>query len=157
MARPALFLDRDGVVNVDKAYVYRREDFDFMPGVKALCQAARARGYAIVIVTNQSGIGRGYYSEADFHSLMTWVASELGGVDATYFCPDLPDAKDSRRKPSPAMILEAARDLDLDLSRSLLVGDKDSDIAAGTAAGVGLNLLLGRDIQSLSEAERSLR
>lgn len=154
--RPALFLDRDGVINIDHAYVHRREDFEFVDGIFDLVAAAKRVGYWVVIVTNQAGIGRGYYTEDDFHRLMQWVAEQFaahgGVIDKTYFCPDHPEHGVGRykrhspfRKPGPGMILQAARELPIDLGRSILVGDKRSDIEAGVAAGVGTLLYLGSE------------
>jgi len=115
----ALILDRDGVVNLDKDYVYRIEDFEFIDGIFNLCRDAAAQGYLIFIITNQSGIGRGYYTEADFHALTDWMKARFHeeGVTITqvYFCPYHPvhgigkykqDSND--RKPNPGMILRAA-------------------------------------------------
>ena len=143
--RPALFLDRDGVINVDSGYVGKQEDFEFFPGIFDICRIAKQLGYLIFVVTNQSGIGRGYYTEQDFLKLNDWmcgVFKEHGvEIDKVYYCSSL-DSPD--RKPEPGMILRAAEEYDIDLSRSILVGDKDTDIQAGIAAGVGVNLLLRR-------------
>lgn len=152
-ARPALFLDRDGVINVDHAYVHKREHFDFIDGIFALVHAARARGCRVFVVTNQAGIARGYYGEAEFHALTDWMcarfAAEEAPIDRVYFCPDHPEhgigayKRDTpMRKPGPGMILQAAREFAVDLRASLLVGDMDTDIAAGQAAGVGRLLQL---------------
>lgn len=157
--RPALFLDRDGVINVDKNYVYRQEDFCFMDGIFELVTTAKQAGYLVVIVTNQSGIGRGYYTESDFHRLMQWVRDQFvehgGAIDAIYFCPDHPEfgvgvyKRDSDlRKPLPGMFLKAAKEHHIDLAQSILVGDSLSDIQAGLAAGVGQLLFLGSDLRS---------
>ncbi|WP_028101453.1 D-glycero-alpha-D-manno-heptose-1,7-bisphosphate 7-phosphatase [Pseudoduganella violaceinigra] len=156
MARPALFLDRDGVINVDHAYVYQKENFDFIDGIFELVAAAKQAGYLVVVVTNQAGIGRGYYSEDDFHVLMDWVGQQFaahgGALDAVYFCPHHPEhgigayRQDSAdRKPGPGMLLRAARDLDIDLPRSLMVGDKASDAQAGQAAGLSKLFYFGSD------------
>jgi D-glycero-D-manno-heptose 1,7-bisphosphate phosphatase len=147
MLRPALFLDRDGVINVDHGYVHRPEDFEFMPGIFKLVRAANERGYLVVVVTNQAGIGRGYYSEAQFLSLTEWMKerfkAESARIDAVYFCPFHPEhgvgefrRESECRKPGPGMLLQAEKDLDIDLRGSILVGDKPSDMAAGKAAGV---------------------
>jgi D-glycero-D-manno-heptose 1,7-bisphosphate phosphatase len=171
-ARPALFLDRDGVINVEKNYVYSIEDFEFVDGIFELCRAAKQQGMSIVVVTNQAGIGRGFYSEEQFRILTDWMrkrfAEEGAPIDAVYFCPFHPEhgvgeyRRDSYdRKPNPGMIFRARDELDLDLSLSILVGDKESDIMAAKAAGVGFTVLLGEDsgsampsttIQSLSDA-----
>jgi len=157
--RSALFLDRDGVINVEKNYVHRIEDFEFLDGIFDLCRAATERNMPIVVVTNQAGIGRGYYSEAQFLTLTDWMRArfeeERAPISAVYFCPYHPEQgigeyrKESfDRKPNPGMLLRARDDLGLDLARSILIGDKASDIAAAKAAGVGLTLLLGSDIEN---------
>lgn len=149
---PALFLDRDGVINIDYGYVYKQEDFEFVEGIFELCRTAKRLGYLIFVITNQAGIGRGYYTEQDFLRLTDWmcgVFSDKGVViDNVYFCPSHPDygvgqykADSPYRKPGPGMILQAAEEFGVDLTRSVLVGDKETDIQAGMAAGVGCNLL----------------
>lgn len=146
--RNALFLDRDGVINVDRRHVHRIEDFEFLPGIFELCAAAAECGYLLVVVTNQAGIGRGYYTEADFQRLTAWMvdAFRQRGVEIArvYHCPYHPTAgigeyrrESPDRKPNPGMLLKARDELNLDLAGSLLIGDKDSDMAAGLAAGVG--------------------
>lgn len=146
--RPALFLDRDGVINVDHGYVHKPEQVDWVPGIFELVARARAAGHAVVVVTNQAGIGRGYYSEADFHAFTAWMQAEFAArgapIDRVYFCPDHPEhgigpyRRDTpMRKPGPGMLLQAADELALDLPASTLVGDKESDIAAARAAGCG--------------------
>jgi D-glycero-D-manno-heptose 1,7-bisphosphate phosphatase len=151
-ARPALFLDRDGVINVDYAYVHRKENFHFVDGIFDLCRAAKRHGYHIFIVTNQAGIGRGYYTEQDFQVLTEWMQSELdkedAKADAVYFSPYHPEhgignyrKETDCRKPGPGMLHQAARDFEIDFARSVLVGDKYSDVQAGLAAGVGRNFL----------------
>ena len=144
----ALFLDRDGVINVDRHYVHRALDFEFVPGIFELCAAARDIGHRLVVVTNQAGIGRGYYGEADFQALTAWMVARFRerGLDIArvYHCPFHPTAgigeyrrESFDRKPHPGMLLGARDELDLDLARSVLIGDHDTDIAAGAAAGVG--------------------
>jgi D-glycero-D-manno-heptose 1,7-bisphosphate phosphatase len=144
----ALFLDRDGVINVEKNYVYRIEDFEFLPGIFDLCATARDLGFCLVVITNQAGIGRGYYGEADFQYLTRWMLDQFQGqgiaIDRVYYCPYHPTAgvgeyrrESFDRKPNPGMILRAQQDLGLTLADSALIGDKDSDIEAGRAAGVG--------------------
>lgn len=157
----ALFLDRDGVINVDHGYVIRKQDFEFVDGIFDLCRAARQLGYAIFVVTNQAGIGRGYYSEQDFVALMRWVSgvfeSERAAIDKVYFCPTHPvhgvgkyKVESPLRKPGPGMILRAASEFAIDLAQSVLVGDRESDMQAGIAAGVGCNLLYrGRAVADL--------
>ncbi len=156
MTRPAAFLDRDGVINIDHGYVVRHEEFTWVPGVlEASAQLHRA-GFALVVVTNQSGIGRGLYSEADFMALTTWMRAQFAAAGAplagVYFCPHHPtDAVGAFRvacecrKPAPGMLLAAERELGLDLSRSVLFGDKPSDLQAASAAGVRHRVLLATD------------
>ena len=144
----AVFLDRDGVINVDHGYVSTWERFEFLPGVPDALRTLQDAGYLLIVVSNQSGIGRGYYCEADVESLNQAVAQHLGstvGVTLSefYHCPHHPtEAKGEFRrqcdcrKPAPGMIRQAVLDHGIDLKTSLLVGDKDSDIEAGRAAGV---------------------
>jgi D-glycero-D-manno-heptose 1,7-bisphosphate phosphatase len=152
MGRPALFLDRDGVINIDHAYVHKREDFDFIDGIFELVRAARERGHLVFVITNQAGIGRGKYTEADFHELTTWMCAEFASrgapINKVYFCPYHAEhgighykAESPFRKPNPGMILQAAQEFDIDLAASVLLGDMETDIQAGVSAGVGLNLL----------------
>jgi D-glycero-D-manno-heptose 1,7-bisphosphate phosphatase len=157
--RSALFLDRDGVINVDRGYVHRREDFEFLDGIFDVVRTACRAGHLVVIITNQAGIGRGYYGEDDFHLLMDWVVASFrareGDIHGVYFCPDHPEhgigpyrRHSNMRKPGPGMFLRAAREMEIDLSRSYLIGDKLSDIKAGAAAGIPAPhlFLLGKDI-----------
>jgi D-glycero-D-manno-heptose 1,7-bisphosphate phosphatase len=148
VARRGLILDRDGVVNHDTGFVHRIADCRFVDGIFAAAKAFADRGFAVVIATNQSGIGRGLYGEADYAALHDWIAGAFArhgvAIAAEYHCPDHPTAgigayrRDSPwRKPAPGMILQAALDLSLDLARSWTIGDRERDIAAGRAAGVG--------------------
>ena len=150
---PALFLDRDGVVNHEVGYLHHPADVRWVPGIFPLCRTAQRLGYKLVVVTNQSGIARGLYTESDFHALMDWMRAEFLAqkisLDAVYFCPYHPEhgvgdykREHPDRKPGPGMLLRAARDLSLDLTRSILVGDRCSDIAAANAAGVAHAFLL---------------
>lgn len=166
---PALFLDRDGVINVDHAYVHRKEDFHFVDGIFELVAAAKQAGYLVVIVTNQAGIGRGYYTEEDFHQLMNWVKEQFvtrgGAIDGIYFCPYHPEhglgtyRKESlHRKPGPGMLIQAAQDLNIDMHRSIMVGNNDSDIQAGRAAAVETLLYLGDDtVLSATKCVKNLK
>ena len=151
--RPALFLDRDGIINVDHDYVYRREDFEFIDGIFELCRHAKMLDYQIFVVTNQAGIGRGYYTEQDFHALTDWMCGvfrdEQVIIDKVYFCPFHAEhgigqykVNSPFRKPGPGMILQAAQEFDVDLAGSVLLGDRETDVQAGIAAGVGTNLLM---------------
>lgn len=143
----ALFLDRDGVINVEKEYLYKKKDFEFIDGIFELCHFYQKLGYKIVVVTNQSGIARGYYSEEDFNSLSLWMREKFLEndivIDAIYHCPHHPDisGKCNCRKPKAGMLLDAKRDLELDLENSIIVGDKERDIEAGINAGLSLTYL----------------
>jgi D-glycero-D-manno-heptose 1,7-bisphosphate phosphatase len=148
MRNRALFLDRDGVINVDYGYVHKPECVDFVDGIFDLVAAAKSAGFLVIVITNQAGIGRGYYSEADFHSLMDWMGQrflERGGmIDRVYFCPYHPEhgvgqyRRDSEyRKPAPGMLIQAQQDFCIDMRSSIFVGDNLSDMLAGQAAGVG--------------------
>lgn len=166
MNRLALFLDRDGVINIDHAYVSKQENFEFVDGVFDLCRAAKRLDFLIFVVTNQAGIGRGYYTEKEFLDLTDWMCSvfikERCKIDQVYFCPTHPDhglgeykIDSPFRKPSPGMISQAAQEHGINLSRSVLVGDKETDIQAGIAAGVGCNLLyraIQMDVKNETEA-----
>lgn len=178
MAERALFLDRDGVINEEIGYLIRPEDVRFVPGIVSLCRTAQRLGYRLVVVTNQSGIARGLYSEGDFHDLMTWMREALGregvGLDAVYHCPYHPEhgvgeyrREHEDRKPSPGMLRRAAADLGLKLEDSVMVGDRCSDVTAANAAGLRQAFLLQgtemarcagqyRAIAALAELERWL-
>lgn len=162
--RPAVFLDRDGVINRDLGYVHRVQDFVFLPGVPQAMQLLRRLGFTLTVVTNQSGIARGLYSQADYQRVTEHMVAELArhAVDlaAVAHCPHLPDAVIAEyrlrcgcRKPAPGMLLELAESLNLDLASSIMIGDKLSDMQAGRAAGVGRCWLVhGHDAPSASDA-----
>jgi D-glycero-D-manno-heptose 1,7-bisphosphate phosphatase len=150
----ALFLDRDGVINVDRGYVHRVADFEFMPGIFALARfAVQERGWAIVVTSNQSGIGRGLYGETAYRALTDWMCARFRAEGApiarVYHCPYHPEhgVGDYRRdhdwrKPRPGMFKQAAQDFGVDLERSVAIGDKLSDIEAAAAAGIALRIRL---------------
>ena len=140
--KKALFLDRDGVVNVEKDYLYKIDDFEFIEGLFELCNYYQKQGYLIFIVTNQSGIARGYYSEEDFNLLSQWMSKEFSkhsiNIEKIYYCPHHPDisGKCSCRKPEPGMLLKAINEFNIDVTHSLIIGDKERDIEAGISAGL---------------------
>ncbi len=147
MTNRAFFLDRDGVINIDHGYVCHPEQFDFVPGVFEACKKIIEQGYLIVVVTNQAGIGRGYYTEDEFLALTAWMKQEFARRQITIadvrFCPHhathgqgkyLKDCEN--RKPNPGMLIAAAEEHQIDLSRSVMVGDKTSDMEAGQRAGI---------------------
>lgn len=161
--QPALFLDRDGVVNREIGYLYQPEHVEFTTGIFELCSYAQAHGYKLIIITNQSGIARQLYSEADFHSLMRWMTEEFLRahirLDGYYFCPHHPEhgigpyrKECADRKPQPGMILQASKDHGISLEQSVLVGDRCSDIQAGAAAGIA-HLILRRGTEPAGCAE----
>lgn len=143
--RPALFLDRDGVINIDKGYVHRIEDWEWRPGIFDVIRGFRALGHLVIVVTNQSGIGRGMFTEQQYKDLNIHMQGlllvERATVMAAYHCPHMPDDNCECRKPKPGMILRAAEDWDIDLAASTLIGDRETDIEAGRAAGVGYLIL----------------
>jgi D-glycero-D-manno-heptose 1,7-bisphosphate phosphatase len=149
----AAFIDRDGVVNEERGYVHRIEDFHLLPGVVDGLRLLRQHGYSLVLVTNQAGIGRGLYTEDDYQALtahlQVLLAAQGAALDGVYHCPHHPIAgvggyrvDCTCRKPHPGMLLQAAHDLGLDLATSVLVGDKHSDLEAGRAAGVAACVLV---------------
>ena len=150
----ALFLDRDGVINRDDGYTHRPEDFHFIDGVFEACRRFLGLGYHIVIVTNQSGIGRGYYSEAQFHRLTEWMLAQFAEQQVSIldvlFCPHHPTAALAPykrvcdcRKPAPGMLLQAAQKHNIDLAASVMVGDNFSDMEAASRAGITRRFLGG--------------
>ena len=153
MTERALFLDRDGVINHEVGYLYLPQEVRFVDGIFSLCRTAQALGYRLIVVTNQSGIARGFYSTADFDALMAWMRAEFRReqiiLDAVYHCPYHPvhgvgewQREHEDRKPAPGMLLRGAREFALDLSQSILIGDRCSDIAAANAAGLRQAFLL---------------
>lgn len=145
----ALFLDRDGVINHDSGYTSKAADFKFIDGIFDLCREANRLGYLLIVVTNQAGIGRGYYSEEDFLTLTQWMrerfAKEAAPLTDVFHCPNHPEHGIGRykvdsfdRKPNPGMLLRAAETYGINMGRSIMIGDKDSDMEAALKAGVGV-------------------
>ena len=152
--KKALFLDRDGVINVDHGYVHEIEHFDFIDGIFDLIAAANRHDYLVLVVTNQAGIGRGLYSEDTFLALTKWMEEEMSRrgsiITKTYYCPHHPTAGIGKfkmdcscRKPSPGMLKAAAEEFNLDMPASIMIGDRASDILAGKAANVGTLIMFG--------------
>lgn len=144
----ALFLDRDGTINVDKGYVYQKEEFDFQPGIFELVKPYAEQGYLIFIVTNQSGIARGLYTEKDYLHLTDWLKTAFSRkgikIEKVYHCPHLPEISGpcSCRKPNPGMIVEAIQEYNIDPEKSVVIGDSKRDLLAGEKAGIGKNLYI---------------
>jgi D-glycero-D-manno-heptose 1,7-bisphosphate phosphatase len=178
MSERALFLDRDGVVNEEVGYLHRVEEVRFVDGIFSLCRTAMRLGYKLIVVTNQAGIARGYYSEEDFYALMEWMRDALRteGVqlDAVYHCPFHPEhgvgqykREHEDRKPGIGMLLKGATELGVSLAESVMVGDRCSDVGAANAAGLRQAFLISGTesegcsgeyvaVKSLAEVERWL-
>jgi len=143
----ALFLDRDGIINVDDGYVSKIEDFEFVEGIFDLVRLFSDAGYLIFVVTNQSGIGRGYYTGEDFSTLTEWMISEFRGkgifLEKVYHCPHSPEENCLCRKPETGMIEKAINKYDIDLAGSWMIGDKQSDMDLAANAGVGHSVYIG--------------
>lgn len=161
--RPGAFIDRDGVINEERAYVHRVEDFVLLPNAVAGLRMLADAGFALVVVTNQAGVAHGYYDETAVEILHTHLRALLARegihLDAVRYCPHHPDGVAAAyrrscgcRKPAPGMVLNAAHELGLDLTASVMIGDKRSDVQAGRAAGVGLNILV-RSGHALCDAD----
>ena len=135
----AVFLDRDGTIARDVNYCRRAEDFEILPSVPQAIRLLNQRGFKVVVVTNQSGIARGYFTEANLLQIHQYMKEELAKhgaqVDAIYYCPHHPDDGCRCRKPKPGLLVKAAQDLGIDLGRSFVIGDAGRDIEAGKAAG----------------------
>ena len=142
MSKKALFLDRDGVVNIEKDYLYRVSDFKFIDGIMELVQFYESKDYLVIVVTNQSGIARGYYTQEDFDKLTIWMVEEFRKnnikIKDVFYCPHHPkiSGECECRKPHPGMLLKAATKYDIDLKSSIIIGDKERDIEAGLNAGL---------------------
>lgn len=147
-ANKALFLDRDGVINVENSYVFKIEDFIFISDVFEVCRYFIKKGYLIIIVTNQSGIARGIFTESQYDDLTHYLLEEFKAhgviISKVYHCPHHPDQSISCncRKPKPGMILKASEEFNIDLNQSILVGDKRSDVESGVRAGIKDNYLI---------------
>ena len=155
--KPALFLDRDGVINRDSGFVSKVEDFEFFPEIIEICSISRRLKFPIVIITNQSGIGRGYFTEGDFWDLTRWMIDEFAkyGIEISLVlhASDNPDLHSyspvvSRRKPSPEMFLEAKKKLKINLQESIMIGDRETDMIAAQRAGVEHRILINHDSAS---------
>ncbi|WP_286262412.1 D-glycero-beta-D-manno-heptose 1,7-bisphosphate 7-phosphatase [Thalassotalea atypica] len=161
--KKALFLDRDGIINVDFGYVHKISDFEFVEGIMDLCRYASDMGYEIYVITNQAGIARGYYSIDDFNVLTDWMIKvfkkEDIAIKGVYFCPHHPEKGTNDfvvsckcRKPEPGMILQAVKEHELDVNKSVFIGDKLSDMHAAEAAGIHNRVLVASQYHDNSTA-----
>jgi D-glycero-D-manno-heptose 1,7-bisphosphate phosphatase len=136
----AAFFDRDGIINIDHGYTYKIEDFTFCEGIFELMHTFEEKGYTLFIVTNQSGIGRGYYTKQNFEILTSWMLEEFTKngiqIQQVYFCPHAPEENCSCRKPQIGMFEQALSEFEIDMQNSWMIGDKPSDIQAGKNAGI---------------------
>ncbi|QUJ66877.1 D-glycero-beta-D-manno-heptose 1,7-bisphosphate 7-phosphatase [Photobacterium sp. GJ3] len=169
MAKPAVFIDRDGVINVDHGYVHTVDDFEYVEGVFDACKKLKAMGYLLVLVTNQAGIARGMYTEDEFLTLTEWMDWNFvdNGVefDGIYYCPHHPTEGQGDylqdcncRKPKPGMFISARDFLKIDMARSVMIGDKTDDMKAAEAAEVATRILVrtGKPVTGEGEALASV-
>jgi len=146
MTIKTIFLDRDGVVNKEVGYLHKIKDFEFINGVFDACLYFQSLDYQIIIVTNQSGIERGYYNENDFHIVNNWMLEQFKdqGVDIldVFFCPHGPESNCNCRKPKPGMFNQANKKYGINMEESWMIGDKEVDITAANAAGIQNTILV---------------
>lgn len=152
MQKKAVFLDRDGVINKEKNYLYQKKDFEFIDGVFEACRYFQKIGYQLIVVTNQSGIARSYYQKEDFYKLTKWMLKQFENqgikILDVFFCPHGPESTCNCRKPKPGMLLEAKEKHKIDMKNSWMIGDKEADVGAANAAGIKNTILVktGHDI-----------
>ena len=146
MSIKTIFLDRDGVINKEVKYLYKIKDFEFIDGIFDVCLSFKKAGYQIIIVSNQSGIGRGYYSKNDYKILTKWLVNKFKqkNIDIldTFYCPHSPNDSCNCRKPMPGMFLAAQKKYDIDMKKSWMIGDKETDIQAAIASGISNTILV---------------
>ena len=144
--KKTIFLDRDGVINLDKHYLYKIEDFEFTNKLFETCKYFQTLGYQIIVVTNQSGIGRGYFSKEDFEKLTSWMIDEFKrneiNIIDVFYCPHTPDDNCDCRKPKPGMINQACKKHAIDLQNSWMIGDKISDMEVALNANIQNRILI---------------
>jgi D-glycero-D-manno-heptose 1,7-bisphosphate phosphatase len=160
MSTPAVFFDRDGTLMEDAHYCGDPALVRVYPGVAEGLRKLKSAGFRTFLVSNQSGIGRGLITEAQYEAVQAELLAQIGEglIDASYFCPDAPGTPSTRRKPEPGMVLEAAAEFDIDLARSYMVGDKAADVACGKRAGMKTILVLtGYGAQQGSECDPDYR
>ena len=152
-----IFFDRDGIINIDTGYVGKVEDFTFVEGIIPAMLDAQQQGYLLIIITNQSGIRRGYYTEDDFQQLTAWMNTELAQqgviIDAVFHCPHIDNDQCQCRKPKPGLFLQAIEQFDVDCDNSWMVGDSERDIDAAVAAGIGNTVFFDPDNNTTTAAQ----
>ena len=146
MSIKTIFLDRDGVINKDTNYLFKIEDFEFISGVFEACNYLKILGYKIIIITNQSGIGRGYFTSNDFLIINQWMIEQFKKNGVTildiFHCPHLPESKCDCRKPKPGMFIKAKNKYDINMDKSWMIGDSERDIKAANLAGIKKTILV---------------
>jgi len=146
MAIKTIFLDRDGIINKEKNYVFKIKDFEFINGVFSACQYFDRLGYKIIIVTNQSGISRDYYSETDFKIITDWMVSQFKNnqinILDVFHCPHSPESNCNCRKPKPGMFTSAKNKHNINMEKSWMIGDSERDIQAANLAGIKKTILI---------------
>ena len=155
-----IFLDRDGVINKEIKYLHKIKDFEFIDGIFESCKYLKSLGYKIIVITNQSGISRGYYSKNDFQIITNWMIDQFNNnnikiLDVLY-CPHLPNTKCNCRKPKPGMLFEAKKKHNINMNKSWLIGDKETDIIAANNAGIN-NTILVKSGHKINEKETNAK
>ena len=154
LSKKAIFLDRDGVINKDVDYLSKVEDFEFIKGIFEGCKYLQKLGYSLIIVTNQSGIARGYYSEYDFHVINDWMIDQFNNNNVNildvFFCPHSNKSNCECRKPKPGMFIEAKNKYNINMGESWMIGDSERDILAASSAGI-VNTILVRSGHKIDE------
>jgi len=160
MTIKSIFIDRDGVINKEINYLHKIEDFEFISGVFEACQYFKNLDYKIIIITNQSGISRGYYTENDFQIITNWMIAQFKKNDINildvFHCPHTPDLNCNCRKPMPGMLLEAKYKYNINMKKSWMIGDKEADIIAANTAGV-TNTILVRSGHKINQADSNAK
>ena len=156
MTIKTIFLDRDGVINKEINYLHKIEDFEFIDGVFEACQYLQSLEYKIIVITNQSGISRGLYTKNDYQIITKWMVSQFMknniSILDTFYCPHLPDSGCNCRKPKPGMLLNAKNKYDIDMKKSWMIGDKETDITAAISSGI-TNTILVKSGHKINEAD----
>ena len=160
MTIKTIFLDRDGVINKEINYLHKIDDFEFIDGVFETCQYLISLDYQIIVITNQSGISRGYYTEKDFQIITEWMIAEFQKNDIIildiFHCPHLPNSNCNCRKPKPGMLLDAKYKHNIDMQNSWLIGDKEIDIIAANSSGI-TNTILVKSGHKINEVDSNAK